>query len=173
MIRVCYYPNNQMNNRNIAVTLECFIKKDGKYLMLHRGKHKKIMPDVYMAPGGHIEFNEGLFEATRREVLEETGLAIKNLKVKVVCAAYLEDLDQELFYHFVTGDYAGGKLTFSDHDGEMVWLTSKEIAKLPTLLAEIKEVLPYLFDNTDDVVSFKATYKQGNEMTSFTLENPE
>jgi 8-oxo-dGTP diphosphatase len=162
-----------MNNRNIAVTIECFIKKNNKYLMLHRGKHKKIMPDVFMAPGGHIEFNEGLFEATRREVLEETGLTIKNLKVKVVGTAFLEDLNQEFFFHFVMADYASGKLKFSENDGEMMWLTPEEIAKLPTLLAEIKKIHPYLFDGTDKVISYKATYKQGNEMTNFILENPQ
>ena len=162
-----------MQNRNIAVTLECFVKKDGKYLMLHRGKHKKIMPDVYMAPGGHIEFNEGLLEATRREVLEETGLKIKNLKVKVIGTAYMKDLNQELFFHFVIADYAGGKLKFTEHDGEIAWFTPSEIAKLPTLLAEIKEILPYLFDNTDKIISYKATYEQGNIMTNFILEDPQ
>ena len=159
-----------MTPRNIAVTLECFIKKDGKYLMLHRGKHKKIMPDVWMAPGGHIEFNEGLFEAAKREVLEETGLVIKNLKVKVVGTAFLKDLNQEMFFHFVTAEYAGGKLKFSEHDGEMEWLTPEQIAKLPTLLSEIKEILPQLFDNTDKVISYKATYEEGNKMRNFQLE---
>ena len=159
-----------MDKRNIAVTLECFIKKGNKYLMLHRGKHKKIMPDVWMAPGGHIEFNEGLFEATRREVLEETGLEIKNLKVKVVGTAFLKDLNLEIFFHFVMADYKTGKLKFSDHDGEMEWLTPKEISQLPTLLSEIKEILPYLFDNTEKIISYKATYEKGNKMIDFKLE---
>lgn len=38
-----------MSGRNIAITLECFVKKDGKYLMLHRRNDKRIMPDVWMA----------------------------------------------------------------------------------------------------------------------------
>lgn len=78
-----------MNKRNIVVTLECYVKKDDKYLMLHRNKNKKIMPDVWMAPGGKREFNEGLFEAARREIKEETGLEIKNLRVRATGSAYL------------------------------------------------------------------------------------
>lgn len=109
-----------MKKRNIAVALECFVKKNGKYLMLHRGKHKRIMPDVWMAPGGHLEFNEGLFACARREIREETGLDIKNLKVKAVGTAYLEDLNQELFFHFLTADYAGGKVVQNLEDGELV-----------------------------------------------------
>lgn len=30
-----------MNNLNIIVALECFVEKDGKYLMLHRDSSKK------------------------------------------------------------------------------------------------------------------------------------
>jgi len=159
-------------NRNITVTLECFIKKDGKYLMLHRGKHKRIMPDVWMAPGGHLEFNEGLFECARREIKEETGLSINNLKVKAVGTAYLKDLNQELFFHFLTADYAGGELVQNPKDGELVWLTPQDIAKLPTLLAEIKKILPYPFKNNDEIISYKAFYEKGNEMIEFQMENP-
>ena len=71
-----------MDKRNILVTLECFVKKDGKYLMLHRNPDKKILPNVWMAPGGKREHNEGLFECARREIKEETGLEITNLRIK-------------------------------------------------------------------------------------------
>lgn len=159
-----------MSDRHIEVALECFVKKDEKYLMLHRAKHKRIMPDVWMAPGGHIEFNEGLYEAARREILEETGLQIKNLQVKVIGNAYLKELDQELFFYWLMADYAGGTLTFSDHDGEMEWLTPKEIAALPTLLPEMKKVVKQLFDGTSEIISYTARYEKGADMTAFNLE---
>lgn len=161
-----------MNQRNISVTLECFVKKDGKYLMLHRGKNKRIMPGVWMAPGGHIEFNEGLFEATRREVREETGLEITNLKVKAVGTALLEDLKQELYFQFVTADYKKGEVLNNKDGGELEWLTLEEILKKETLLAELKEVLPYVLDDTNQVISYKAVYSEGNKMTKFILEDP-
>lgn len=160
--------------RNIAVTLECFVKKDNKYLMLHRNKDKRIMPNVWMAPGGKREFNEGLFEAARREVREETGLRIKNPRIKATGNAYLKDLDQELYFHFIVADYAGGKLKKNkDDDGELVWLTSIEIANLDNLLSEIKKVLPYVFSSDDRIISYKAVYEKGNIMTKFEIENPQ
>jgi 8-oxo-dGTP diphosphatase len=161
-----------MNKRNIVTTLECFIKKDGKYLMLHRNPDKKIMPDVWMAPGGKIEKNEGLFECARREVQEETGLKIKNLRVKVIGNGYLQDLDQEIFFHFVFADYAGGKVLKNPSDGELVWLTPAEIAKLPNLLAEIHEIAPRLFNDDDTIISYKVVYEKGNKMVSFAIDKP-
>lgn len=159
-----------MDKRNISVTLECFVKKDNKYLMLHRAPHKRIMPGVWMAPGGHREFNEGLFECARREIMEETGLKIKNLKVKVTGNAYLKDLEQEFFFHFVMADYASGKVVQNPQDGELVWLTPKEIAKLDDLLPEIHKILPKLFDGKDKVISYKAVYEKRSKMTLFELE---
>lgn len=159
-----------MNRRNIAVTLECFVKKDNRYLMLHRNAAKRIMPNVWMAPGGKREFNEGLFECAKREIKEETGLEIKNLRIKATGNAYLKDLDQELYFHFVVADYAGGELHQNPEDGELVWLTPEEISKLDNLLAEIHEVLPYILTDDNNVISYKAVYEKGNKMTDFILE---
>lgn len=161
-----------MTTRNISVTLECFVKKGNKYLMLHRSPHKKIMPDVWMAPGGHREFNEGLYECARREIFEETGLKIKNLRIKATGNAYLQDLEKELFFWFVVADYAGGKLKQNPEDGELVWLSPAEILKHEKLLAEIREVLPYIFSKNNQIISYKAVYEKGNQMTFFELEKP-
>lgn len=138
--------------------------------MLHRSPTKRIMPDIWMAAGGHLEFAEGLFACAKREVLEETGLTIKNLKVKVVGSAYLEDLNEEFFFHLLVADYADGALKQKVDDGEFVWLTPKEIMKLPTLLAELKYVLPHVFSKIDEIISYTATYKKGNEMVKFEIE---
>lgn len=160
-----------MPQRNILITLECFVKKGNRYLMLHRNPNKKIMPDVWMAPGGKREFNEGLFECARREIMEETGLKIKNLKVRAVGNAYLKDLNQELFFTFVFADYAEGKLKQNTNEGEFVWLTVKEIEKLDNLLSEIKYIMPDLF-LSKKIISYKAVYDKGNNLTNLILEKP-
>ncbi len=159
-----------MQKRNIEVTQECFIHKDGKYLMLHRNPNKKIMPNVWMAPGGHREFNEGLFECTRREVMEETGLSIKNLRVKVTGCAYVKDIETEFYFHYILADYLDGELKQNPNDGEFVWVTIEEMKNLPNLLAEIHKLLPYIFDGTEKVYSIKAVYEK-NILLDFILEN--
>ncbi|MDP1721868.1 MAG: NUDIX domain-containing protein [Candidatus Gottesmanbacteria bacterium] len=159
-------------NRNIAVTLECFIHKDGKYLMLHRDSGKRIMPGVLMAPGGKREFNEGLFACARREVFEETGLRIKNLRIKATGNAYLRDLDQEFYFHFVFADYDKGNVLENCPEGRLVWLTPSEIFSHDKVLAEIKLLGNRLFSTTKEVLSYTAVYTSGNMLESFTIEAP-
>lgn len=160
-----------MQDRNISVTLECFIKKGDKYLMLHRHKDKKIMPDVWMAPGGYREFNEGLFSATRREVFEETGLKIKNLRLRAVGNAYLKDLNKELYFFMVLADYDSGELIENVVDGEFAWLTKKEILNLDKLLDELKHILEFILSDEGKIISYKAIYEKGNKMSFFEIES--
>lgn len=164
--------NSKMNHkqRNIYVTLQCFVKKDSKYLMLHRGASKKVMPDVWMAPGGKREFNEGLFECARREIKEETSLDIKNLRILCAGNAYLKDLDEELFFHLVGADYASGELQENPDDGKLEWLTLEEILKLDDLLAELKNVLPIILGDNPKVISYCSEYEAGNKMTDLKIE---
>jgi len=160
-----------MKNRNISITLECFIKKEDKYLMLHRHKDKKIMPGILMAPGGHREFNEGLFEAARREVMEETGLTIKNLRVRAIGNAYLKDLDKEFYFHMIVSDYSNGVLRQNVDDGEFVWMTKEEILNKSNLLEELKRILPRILSDETEILSYKAIYESGNRMTFFQIES--
>lgn len=160
-----------MSARSINVTLECFVKKGNRFLLLHRNSKKRIMPDVWMGPGGHREYNEGLFETARREILEETGLKIKNIAIRAVGCAILEDINAEVHFHLLTADYSEGTLHKSPEDGELVWLTPSEILKLDNLLAELKHVLPFVLDRRKQVISYKAIYDKSNHMIDFALEN--
>jgi len=156
--------------RNIVVTLECFVKKGNKYLLLHRNPAKRIMPNIWMAPGGHREFNEGLFACARREIREETGLEITNIQIKATGNAYIKDIDQEFFFHMLVADYASGELKSNEEDGTLEWLTKKEILKLDNLLPELKNVLPHILSNKKNTISYTTLYETGTNMTKFVLE---
>jgi 8-oxo-dGTP diphosphatase len=66
-------------------------------------------------PGGTIELGETLEAGVRREMLEETGLAVDVGPVVEVFDRILLDEDQKVRYHFVLIDYlcraTGGRLT--------------------------------------------------------------
>lgn len=53
-----------------------FIVKDGKVLLAKRPKSKKLAPDKYHLPGGHVEYAEDLKSALKREIQEEFGIEI-------------------------------------------------------------------------------------------------
>lgn len=159
-------------DRPMIVGLQCFVKKNGKYLMLKRHKNKQIMPGVWMAPGGTREHAEGLFACARREILEETGLKIKNLSVRAVGTVHLKDINQEIHLHFLTADFASGRLKPETGVGKLMWLKPAEILKLDNLLSEHRYILPYVFGKNPQAVSFCCVYSKGNDLKKIVIEKP-
>ncbi len=67
-----------MEKQRPLVGIGVMIVKDGKMLLGKRkGKH---VPGVYAWPGGHLEYMESFEEGAKREVMEETGLEIENIR---------------------------------------------------------------------------------------------
>lgn len=65
-----------MNNWQPHVTVAVIVERDGKFLLVE----EEILDshdDVYNQPAGHVEHNETLIEAAKREALEETGFEVE------------------------------------------------------------------------------------------------
>ena len=61
----------------IELTNMCLIRYNEKILFLNRTKTS--WPGITF-PGGHVEENESIYDSVKREVKEETGLDLINLK---------------------------------------------------------------------------------------------
>lgn len=65
---------------NTPVVFTILLSKD-KGLLLKRGKTAPYAPGYWNFPGGHVDKNETIIEAARRECEEETGITPQNLTV--------------------------------------------------------------------------------------------
>ncbi len=63
-----------------AGALVLIVSRDGALLMQHRDEHAPISPNRWGLPGGRIEPGETPILAAHRELLEETGLVVPDLK---------------------------------------------------------------------------------------------
>ena len=86
-----------MQNRPVPrVGVAVFVFRDGKFLMMRRlGAHGV---GSWALPGGHLEYGESFEDTARREVLEETGVTIKNVEF----VAVTNDVFWEENKHYVT-----------------------------------------------------------------------
>jgi 8-oxo-dGTP diphosphatase len=77
-------------------------------------------------PGGVLETGERLEEGVCREVLEETGLVVKPLRVVEIFQRILRDATGRVEYHYVLVDYlcrvAGGVLKAQDDVSRAEWV---------------------------------------------------
>ena len=62
----------------------CFITCGDDVLLLRGAPAKPIWPDRYNGVGGHVRPDEDIFAAARREIVEETGLRVQDLRLRGV-----------------------------------------------------------------------------------------
>jgi len=88
----------------------------------------------YVIPGGHIKLGETMEEALKREIREETGLDIFNIKL-VIIQEFIYDNSFWKKRHFIFFDYAcrtnSSKVTLNSEAQEYVWTTLEVALKLP------------------------------------------
>ncbi len=75
-------------------------------------------------PGGHVIKNESIVDSVVREIFEETGLHIDNLKLCGVKQWFKNDVRNVCFL-FKTNSYSGN-LTSND-EGENMWVKRSEL----------------------------------------------
>ena len=118
--------------------------KNNKVLL---GKRKNSHGEgTWCFPGGHLEFNEEIEECGKREVLEETGIKIKNIKL----GPFTNDIFKKEGKHYVTlfliSDYDSGKVRVMEPDKFEKWEWF-EWGKLPKpLFLPIQNLLKQKFN---------------------------
>lgn len=90
-----------------SVGVGVIVRKDGDILQIQRqGSHGA---GSWSVPGGHIDFGESVEQCAAREVMEETGVTIKNPRF----LGYTNDIFEVEGKHYVTlwveADYDSGE----------------------------------------------------------------
>jgi 8-oxo-dGTP pyrophosphatase MutT (NUDIX family) len=132
------------------------IIKDGKFLITKRAPTEKGFPNKWTVPGGKLELKDyinrpkdtsshwyNIFETLlRREVMEETGLSIKNIGY-LTSIAFIRDDGIPTIIVSLFADYAGGTVKLESSLTEYAWVNVEE-ARNYDLIEGIYEELEML-----------------------------
>ena len=109
----------------------CYIEKDGKYLMLHRTKKKNdINKEKWIGVGGKFEEGESPEECIIREVKEETGLVLKNYKLRCIVTYVSTIWETEYMYVFTSDKFEGNLIDCNE--GDLQWIDKDKVTQLKT-----------------------------------------
>ena len=99
-----------------------FVKRNGKVLVGKRkGSHGA---GTWALPGGHLEPGESFEACCEREILEETGLTIKNISPVVFTNDLFNDDGLQYITLFFKGEYESGEAIVAEprHCEEWRWV---------------------------------------------------
>ncbi|WP_173912936.1 (deoxy)nucleoside triphosphate pyrophosphohydrolase [Acinetobacter sp. Marseille-Q1618] len=122
------------------------IIKDGKFLVVQRGKAKfDYVSYKWEFPGGKVETDETLKQAISREILEELHIHIKPIDLFVTVEHTYPDF--HLVMHCFICAYEYGDIELTEHI-RLAWLNYSELHSVDWAEAD-KPVLQYLSKKGD------------------------
>ncbi len=151
----------------MRLTTLCYVENGGRWLMMHRVK-KKVDENAgkWIGLGGHLLDGETPEECVRREVREEAGLALRDLRLRGILTFILPDWGNELTFLY-TARSEDAPLPECG-EGVLRWIPLDQVMDLP--LWEGDRVFLPLLRNCPDFFSLKLVYAPGGALLETRLE---
>jgi 8-oxo-dGTP diphosphatase len=133
------------------VVVTGIIVKDGKFLIVKRSPKEKAFPGLWTVPGGKLRKSDYastpkdtsdhwynvLENLLRREVKEEVGLKIKNIRY-LLSLVYIRSDGWPTIVISLYYDYAGGEIKLSPELTDYAWVSAGELKDFK-LVAGLRE----------------------------------
>lgn len=152
--------NNAPDIHEQIICANIFIRKDDKYLVLRRSPLKKYAPGVIHPVGGKVDIGENPYQTAVREVQEEAGVTVKNMRLEAVIQE-IKPVKNEpynwLIFHF-SADYDEGEVITTE-EGDLIWLTADEI-KNEKLFPSVKVIIDHILNREKGTVFTTLEYDE-------------
>lgn len=122
----------------------CFVCHGEDLLLMKRAATRRVFPNRYNGVGGHIERDEDPLSSARREIREETGLEVNNLRLRAVYNIDAGAATGIILFVF-TGTSTSRDFVSDEREGTLHWIARSRLAELD-LVDDLPLILPRILD---------------------------
>ena len=137
-----------------------FITRGDRVLLLRGSAKKRIWANKYNGIGGHIERDEDIYSAARREVIEETGLHVENLRLVGLINIDGDAPTGIMLFVFAAHSRSGEPIP-SD-EGTLEWIEYTQITQVD-LVEDLPIILPRSINHPIGAPPFFAHYRYNEQ----------
>lgn len=125
-----------------------FVLHGDDVLLMKRAPHKRVFPNRYNGVGGHLERDEDPLTGAVREIKEETGLDVRDVRLCGVHNIDTGNMGGILLFTFIAR--AESRLiTVESPEGTLHWIRTADITGLD-LVEDLPYILPRVLEMPDD-----------------------
>ena len=124
-----------------------FVCHGDDVLLLRRRADSPIYPGRYNGVGGHLERHEDPLSGVRREILEETGLHVSQLRLRAIYHIDPDARPGALLFVFTC--QTAIRALHDTAEGRLRWVPRSELLTLP-LVEDLPHMLPRLLAMAPD-----------------------
>jgi NAD+ diphosphatase len=131
----------------ISPAIIVLIEREDKILLARSHRHP---PDRFSVLAGFVEPGETLEEATAREIYEEVGIRVKNIRY---FGSQPWPFPNSLMIAF-TCEYAGGDIVLEEAEmAEAGWFTADNLPKIPPTLSISRQLIDWFIEKQGTEIS--------------------
>ena len=132
-----------------------FIRRDAYVLLLRGSSQKRIWANKYNGIGGHVEHDEDVYSAALREIREETGLDVENLRLVGLINIDGDQPTGIMLFVFTAQSRSGDPIP--TEEGTLEWIARDQLAQID-LVEDLPTILPRALDLPPNAPPFFAHY---------------
>ncbi|MBM3223356.1 MAG: NUDIX domain-containing protein [Candidatus Tectomicrobia bacterium] len=118
----------------------CFVTNGHDVLLMKRAPHRRVFPNRYNGVGGHIERDEDPLHGAIREMREETGLTVHDVRLRAVYNIDANEATGIVLFVF-TAVSTHRDITVHSEEGTLHWIPCDKVLTLD-LVEDLPEILP-------------------------------
>lgn len=135
----------------------CLVTHEDSVLLLRGAPDKRIWPNLYNGVGGHVESNEDVRTSALREIKEETGLEVHDVRLRGVINIPTAVRNTGVLLFIFTA-VAAGREVHPSEEGALKWVAADCVTGLE-LVEDLPTLLPRLLAMRPDEAPFFAHYR--------------
>ena len=132
-----------MTTQQIGV--KAIIEKNNEILLIKRSEKYEHLKDAWDIPGGRLEFGEEPEDGLKREIKEETGLQLKEIKHILDASTVFKNEEKHIVRITYLCTVEEGITKISNEHTHIEWIPKEELKKLEFNDKILKKVIDKYF----------------------------